>query len=256
MERLNDVVTIPVEDILVNPNQPRKVFNENELNELALSIKSYGVLQPVTVTESEDKFILVMGERRLRASRIAGLKQIPAIIIDIEEFDSAVVALVENIQRKDLNFIEEAQSYSQLISKFGLTQEQVAKRVGKTQSTVSNKMRILNLGDKTLEVLVENSLTERHGRALLKVKDENLRDEVISRVIKKSLTVKETEKLIEKTLDDKKKKNFRLSGNLNYRIYLNTFKSAFKTIENIGGDVDYSEKDNGDHIEIVVKIPK
>lgn len=256
MEKLNDVVNINIDSIIVNPNQPRKIFKEPDLLELAESIKAYGILQPITVLEKNEMFEIVMGERRFRASKKAGLKDIPAIIVDINENESAVVALIENVQRRDLNFVEEANSYSQLITKFGYSQEQIARQVGKKQSTISNKMRILSLGSDVLNILLENSLSERHGRALLKIKNNDKRLEIANTVVKKSMTVKETEIYIEKMMKKNIKKKIRLGGTLDYKIYLNSFKNAYKTVVDSGVNIDYKENDYEDFIEIIVKIPK
>lgn len=256
MEKLNDIVNIDIERIVVNPNQPRKVFDEKDLNELCNSIKSYGILQPITVIERNESYELVMGERRFRASKLAGLKKIPAIIVDIEENDSAVVALIENVQRRDLNFVEEAYSYSQLANKFGFSQDEIAKRVGKKQSTISNKMRILNLGNPVLDILLDNGLTERHGRALLKIKNEEKRVNIANHIAKKALNVKDSEKYIESFLVNSRKRKIKLGGTLDYKIYLNTIKNAYKSIVDTGIDVEYQENDQDEYVEIVVRIPK
>ena len=160
------VVQIPVEFIVPNPEQPRKVFTDNELEELTNSIREYGVLQPLLVKRTEGKkFILIAGERRLRASKLAGLHRVPVIIKDLEEPEAALIALVENVQREDLNFLEEARAYKKLMEDFNLTQGEIAKRVSKQQSTISNKIRILALPEELQQMLMTNKLTERHARA-------------------------------------------------------------------------------------------
>ena len=232
---------IPIEEIVPNPYQPRKVFSEKSLEELKNSIESYGVLQPITVRKKGDKFELVAGERRLRAAKLANLKTIPAILYDMSDETSAVLALLENLQREDLNFIEEA--------------------LGKNQSTIANKLRILKLPQSIKESLVENGLTERHARALLKLPNEELMDEVIQKVTKNELTVKKTEKLIKDILESielennpEKKQNIKCS--MSIRIYLNTLKQAYDAILNTGIEAKYNEIDKGDYMEVVVKIPK
>ena len=174
------VVEVPMEAILVNPEQPRKIFRQEELEELSKSIQDYGVLQPIILTPyGEGRYVLIAGERRFRAATLAGLTKMPAIIKELEEEEAALIALVENVQREDLNYIEEARAYKKLMDDFDLTQGQIAQKVGKQQSTISNKIRILSLPPEIQEVLTENKLTERHARALLKLTDEEDRKKVI-----------------------------------------------------------------------------
>jgi ParB family chromosome partitioning protein len=178
MRNLNDnkaIINIPIDEIAPNPYQPRKDFSGSSLEELATSIKEYGVLQPVNVRKIGGKgYELVSGERRLRATRLAGMEVIPAVVIEVVEQDSAVIALIENLQREDLNFMEEAEGYHNLISDHGMTQEELAKKVGKKQSTIANKLRLLKLNNKIKKTILENELTERHARALLKLPGELL----------------------------------------------------------------------------------
>lgn len=254
----NEVKHIPLEEIVANPYQPRKIFSPEELTELAESIKHMGLIQPITVRQVEDRYEIIVGERRFRAVRMAGMTHIPAIVASITDEQSAILALIENIQRQDLNFIEEAEALSTLLEKHGFTQKELAERIGKNQSTVSNKLRILSLPDDVKDLLVTNELTERHGRALLKLTTEEDVRHVLKAVIKNGLTVKATEKLIESLLETdvpvEKKQNIRYS--INYRIYVNTVKQAYETILNTGAKVKYTEKDKGDYIEVTVKIPK
>ena len=257
----NIVREIPIEEIVPNPYQPRKVFSEKSLEELKNSIESYGVLQPITVRKKGDKFELVAGERRLRAAKLANLKTIPAILHDMSDETSAVLALLENLQREDLNFIEEALGYENLIKEHDFTQQQLAQKLGKNQSTIANKLRILKLPQSIKESLVENGLTERHARALLKLPNEELMNEVIQKVAKNELTVKKTEKLIKDILESielennpEKKQNIKCS--MSIRIYLNTLKQAYDAILNTGIEAKYNEIDKGDYMEVVVKIPK
>ncbi|MEW9078953.1 nucleoid occlusion protein [Terrisporobacter glycolicus] len=255
------VKEIPVDKIIPNPYQPRKVFSINALEELSKSIKEYGILQPITVRQKEDGYELVAGERRLRAAKLAELKTIPAIINNMSDQYSAVLALLENLQREDLNFIEESLGYENLIKEHNFTQQQLAEKLGKNQSTIANKLRILKLPDTVKQYLVENSLTERHARALLKLPNEELMMEIIQKVVKQELTVKKTEKLINDTLEalraesePEKKQNIKCSVGI--RIYLNTLKQAYDAIKNTGIEAKYNEIDKGDYMEVVVKIPK
>jgi len=257
----NKVVYLPVNKINPNPYQPRKSFAEESLEELCSSIKSYGVIQPISVRQiEEDKYELIAGERRLRASKLANLEVIPAIVINMKEEDAAVVALIENLQREDLNFIEEAEGYNLLIYEHGLTQQEVAEKVGKNQSTIANKLRILKLSKEIKESLIENKLTERHGRALLKLPNDELRKEVLKTIIEKDLNVKKTEKLIKDKLEEinnpKEERKQNIKSALNFRIYINTLKNAYKAIRDTGLKAEYEQEDKGDYIEVKVKIPK
>jgi len=256
------VMEIPIDTIIPNPYQPRRVFSEAALNELSESIKSFGILQPITVRKiSDSMYELVAGERRLRASKKAGLKYIPAIINNLSDQSSAVLALIENLQREDLNFIEEALGYENLIKDHNFTQQELAKSVGKNQSTIANKLRILRLSDDIKTKLIENGLTERHARALLKLPDDDYKNQVLDTIIKNELTVKKAEKLIKDILEDLAKpkepeKRQTIKSALNFKIYLNTLKNAYNAIVDTGINAKYKENDKGDHIEIVVKIPK
>src|SRR5690554_1917315 len=195
----SEIEHISVDNIRPNPYQPRKYFNQAAIEELAVSIENYGILQPLSVRKIGDtSYELVAGERRLRAAKLLGLETVPSIIVEIIEQDSAVLALIENIQREDLNYIEEAISYSHLINDHGLTQEEIAKKVGKTQSTIANKLRLLRLSDQVKKILIDKALSERHARALLRLPDEELQMEIIKKVLENNMTVKKTEELIEK----------------------------------------------------------
>lgn len=255
------VMEIPIKNIVPNPYQPRKIFSQIALEELSNSIKAYGILQPITVRVKDDKYELVAGERRFRAAKIANLQMVPAIINNMSDESSAVLALLENLQREDLNFIEEAMGYENLIKEHAFTQQQLAEKLGKNQSTIANKLRILKLSDNVKLKLVQNNLTERHARAMLKLPDESLIQEVLDKVIKNELTVKSTEKLISSILNDldgndelEKKQNIKSS--MAIRIYLNTIKQAFDAIKGTGIEAKYNEIDKGDYMEVVVKIPK
>lgn len=255
------VMEIPIENIVPNPYQPRKVFSQSALEELSKSIKTYGILQPITVRVKDDKYELIAGERRLRAAKLAELKCVPVIVNNMSDESSAVLALLENLQREDLNFIEEAMGYENLIKEHEFTQQQLAEKLGKNQSTIANKLRILKLPNEIKIKLVENGLTERHARALLKLPNEELMKEILDKVIKHELTVKKTEKLIKDKLEEiqdtqesEKKQN--IKGTMGIRIYLNTMKQAFDAIIGTGIEAKYNEIDKGDYMEVVVKIPK
>lgn len=258
-----EIKNIPLELIRPNTYQPRKSFSQESLEELTDSIKAYGVLQPISVRSNGSTYYeLIAGERRLRAAELAGLKEIPAIIIDVTDSDSAVLALVENLQREDLNYLEEAEGYENLIKDHNYTQEQLASLIGKKQSTIANKLRLLRLSEKVKSKLREFNLTERHARALLKLPDETEQLKVLDKVKEKGYNVKKTEEIIENELakleiavsDENPKKGQRIKkAIMNARIYINTIKSV---MEKNGINAQYSFVDKEEYIEVMVKIPK
>ena len=254
-----DQTELPVELICANPDQPRRVFDDQELMELSDSIREFGIIQPIIVKkDSKGLYLLIAGERRLRAASLAGLKKVPVIIREADEKESALLALVENVQRENLNYIEEAIAYRKLMDEYGLTQTEIAKRMGKQQSTISNKIRLLTLPSDIQEVLAENHLTERHARALLKVTDDKLRKQLLTRIVDHNLNVKQTDKLIEDVLtkqeeDKRKKEKVRF---IHYRIYLNTLRKAFSTISEVEKNASYTQEDKGDCFEVKIVIPK
>jgi ParB family chromosome partitioning protein len=250
---------VSVDLILPNVYQPRKHFDEESLEELAQSIITYGIIQPLSIRKlREDKYELVAGERRLRAAKRAGLTEVPAIIVDITDRQSAAIALLENLQREDLSFIEEAEAYYNLIKDHSYTQEKLAELIGKKQSTIANKIRLLKLEPEIRGILLENNLTERHARALLKLPTAELQKKILKIVIKKSLNVKKTEELIEKELSKttKNKNNStknKIKGIFSPRVYINTVKQVF---DKYGLSAEYKSKDLDDKIEITITIPK
>jgi len=258
------VIDIPVQSIRPNPYQPRKYFSKAELESLCQSIKTYGVLQPINVRKiGEDSYELIAGERRLRAAKLAQLTTIPAIVTKITDKDSAILSLIENLQRSDLNFIEEAEGYYHLMVDHGLTQQEIAEKVGKNQSTIANKLRLLKLPDEVKRLLLEHNLTERHGRALLKLHDEEMQLKVLHEIIQKDMTVKKAEKYIEQILEKISKSSEKeqperrkIKRAINFKIYLNTLKNAYNAIRQTGLNAEYQQVDKGDYIEVIVKIPK
>lgn len=257
------ILEICVDSVISNPYQPRKTFSQTGLQELSQSIKAYGVLQPINVRPiGEGKYELIAGERRVKAARIANLKTIPAIInYQFNDKDSAVLAIIENLQREDLNFIEEAEGYFNLIEDHGLTQQQLAIQIGKNQSTIANKLRILRLGDEIKEKLIEHQLTERHARALLKLPDDELRKLVLDKIIKNDYNVKKTEEFIQDmlmkiTTEEEPKQQQKIRSFMNYKIYINTIKQAYDAIKEKQGNAEFIQVDKGEFIEVTVKIPK
>ena len=251
-----EIMNIKVESIFPNTYQPSKFFNEEALNELSQSIIEHGIIQPITVRRMGDKFELVAGERRWRAARMAELEFVPCNVIDITDTESAELALLENLQREDLNFMEEAEAYYNLINDHKFTQEELAKRMGKKQSTIANKLRLLKLSDKVRILCLENNLTERHARALLSLPNEELQLKVVKKVIANSLNVKKTEELINTELlklageQMKKRKG---KGVLPGKLYVNTIKQVLNKF-NI--PAEYKLQDKEECIEITVSIPK
>lgn len=256
MEKINDIVMLNIESIVPNPYQPRQVFDDKSLEDLADSIKNYGILQPITVRPIEDSYELIMGERRFRAAQLVGLTTIPSIILEVGDKDSAVVALIENLQRVDLTFIEEAESYKKLIELHGLTQNELSLRIGKSQSSISNKLRILKLDDHILDTFKQSQLTERHARSLLRIGDLKEQDKILKKVLKNELNVKDTEKLVESKLHQYKKKHQHSTFKVNYRIYHNTIKKAFKMVNEMSSESTMDTSETDQYIEIKIRIPK
>ncbi len=250
---------IPIDQIVSNPHQPRQNFSQDTLAELCDSIKQYGIIQPITVRKGTySKYELIAGERRLRACIMADMKTIPAIIIEATNYESAAIAMIENLQRENLNFFDEAEGYSNLISDFNITQEELAQKIGKTQATVANKIRILKLSPAVKKIIKANDLTERHARALLKLPTEELQLKVLKKVNEENLNVTKTEEYINLILTPKKHHSSRKALRIfkDIRIFSNTIKQAIDMMNKSGVNA-YSEKiETDDYIEYLVKIPK
>lgn len=261
-ERNEQVIDLKIALIRANPYQPRKFFDPIQLEELAKSIKEYGVIQPIIVRSVNNGYELVAGERRLRASQSLGMKTIPAITRSLSDNDMAEMALIENLQREDLNYFEEAEGYKRLIRDFDLTQEDIARRVGKSQSTIANKLRLLKLPEIVKEHITTDIITERHARALLKLPDADTQMAALKEIYEKELNVRETDLLIGQLLTkaeintepEKSRKIVRIFKDM--RIYLNTIKSAVSAIEAAGLNVKMTEKSHDEYIEVVIQIPK
>lgn len=262
-KELNKVVELHIGCIRPNPNQPRKRFGVNELTSLAKSIANEGILQPLTVRRSDDGYYqLITGERRLRAARIAGLKYVPCIILGINDRSSALMALVENIQREDLDFFEEAEAISKMIECYGMTQEDAAIRLGMAQSTVANKLRLLKLSPGERQIICNMGLTERHARALLRITDYETRLEVLEKIARGSLTVEKTESYIDLLLDGKKsggnsesiRKNAAVLRDI--RLFMNTITKAVEIVQAAGVKVDSKKIENDSGIQLLITIPR
>jgi ParB family chromosome partitioning protein len=256
----NELQQIPINKIRLNPFQPRKDFEPEKLAELMQSIKTYGLLQPIIVRVVEGGYQLVAGERRLRACSQLGWTEIPAVVRELSENAMATMALIENLQRENLSFLEEAAGYERLLREFGLTQEVLAQRLGKSQSTIANKLRLLKLPEKVKEKLLKEELTERHARALLKLPDAAAQEKILNEICNLNYTVKQTEQRVEEYLrslsaplpaKERKKVIIR-----DIRIFLNTVRQAVSLLESGGLGPKIKEKDFGDYLEITIRIPK
>ena len=250
------VVKVPIELIFPNPYQPRKTFDDAALADLASSIRQYGVLQPLLVAPAEDgRYLLIAGERRLRASRLAELTEVPVIISEYSSQQIAEIALIENLQREDLHFLEEAEGYEQLMDEFHLTQEAMAARVGKKQSTIANKLRLLRLSGEVRKLLVEKELSERHARALLKLDDDAKRMEALQVIIARGYSVRETDEYIAKLIAEKQQeKKKRLVIVNDVRIYLNSIKQVVNAIQEVGIPCNMEQTVEGDEVVVSLRI--
>ena len=251
---------IEVGNILPNPHQPRTMFDEAALRELAASIMNHGILQPLTVRRLGPRagFELISGERRLRAAKLAGLESVPCIVVGADEQRSSVLALVENIQRCDLDFVEQARGMQELIRTYGMTQEEVAKMLGKSQSAVANKLRVLKHPPEVLALVNTGGLTERHARALLRLEGDEARISAARTVAEKGLNVAETEALVEKLLAAGEKKHplTRKYVIKDVRLFLNTVRHAVSVMKRSGVRADLEEQDGGDALLLTIRIPK
>ena len=257
--KTNDqIVEIDLSELRANPYQPRKNFDEEALNELASSIKEHGVFQPIIVKKSIKGYEIIAGERRFRASKLAGMQTIPAIVKDFSDEEMMQIALLENLQRENLTSIEEAKAYQTLMETYSIPQQELARRLGKNQSTISNKIRILNLPEDIQHLLVEHRLTERHARALLKLDDDEMRRQVIEKVIRHQFNVRQTEKLVEECLvrreklEREKKKIMRISC----KLYINTLKKTFNEMNLLSRGATFRQEDTGESYVVKITIPK
>ncbi|WP_054743217.1 nucleoid occlusion protein [Cellulosilyticum ruminicola] len=263
MQKDLKIENVAVDRVRPNPYQPRKVFSDAALQELANSILEHGLMQPITVRMVGDSYELIAGERRLKASKLAGLQTIPAVIVEVNTKDSAVLALIENLQRENLNFLEESQAYHTIMQDYGYTQQELANTLGKNQSTVANKLRVLKLSSTIQKLLIENNLTERHARALLKLPDEKFQLVALEKIIKQELNVKKSEQLIEQMLVDITRENMiQHKANQKVKSYVkdmrlvtNTITQAVNMIQKAGVDAKYTMKEQEDGYEIRIKIP-
>jgi len=253
-----NLVEIDVNQIIANPYQPRTIFDKDALNELSQSIRENGIIQQMVVRQSlTGKYEIVAGERRFKAACLAGFQKVPCIVQNYSDEKSAEIALIENVQRENLTAIEEAEAYRALIDLTGLTQAQLASRVGKTQSTIANKLRLLKLPDDVKKAIRNHQLTERHARAMLGMDTQEDMQSVAQDVIERQLTVSETEKLVKDKVKAKKPKSKMKVLTPNVRIALNTVRQAVMMVRQSGIDVEMLESDGGeDDYIITLKVAK
>ena len=246
------VVFLPARAIRPNPAQPRKIFREEALTELADSIRQHGILQPLSVRRTGIGYELIAGERRLRAAQLAGLTEIPCIVMNMDEKESGLAAMIENLQRQDLDFQEEAAGIARLMEQWGLSQEQAAKMLGKSQSAVANKLRILRHSDGVLRALREHQLTERHARALLKLNSEPEKLAAIAVIARLGMSVARAESYIDQLLRDKAA----APGKVNLGAFLNNLNQSLQKIQLSGIPAISERRETDSQIVLTITIPK
>ncbi|SDN96373.1 nucleoid occlusion protein [Alkalicoccus daliensis] len=253
------VKQIPVSQLKPNPFQPRTVFDDDRIEELAQTIHTHGMIQPIVVRERDGKYEIIAGERRWRAAQKANFMTVPVVIKDFDDTKTASVALIENLQREGLTSIEEANAYARLLELHGLTQESLAQRLGKGQSTVANKLRLLQLPDIVKDALLKREISERHARALLSVKDEEIQKHVLTQIIEQEWNVKQTEAAIEsltKEAEPKKKKPVRKAVSKDMRLAMNTIRKSVDMVQQTGMSIDTDEEEHEEYYQFTIRIPK
>ena len=248
---------IEVSKIVPNPNQPRKHFSEDSIIKLADSIRQYGIIQPLTVRIIGESYELVAGERRLRAAKELGITTVPCIVIDISDVKSAEISIIENLLREDLNIFEQAEAIESLIDTYGLTQEQIAMKLSNSQSFVANKLRLLRLTKEERQLILENSLTERHARALLRIPDTVLRDKILGIIIAEGLNVALTESLVEKHINKKESsEEVQKTPSKTISAFYSTITKAIDSIKSQGINIKSRRVDGEEYTELTILIPK
>ena len=252
------VLDLPIHQIHPNPHQPRQEFSPEDLAELALSISQFGILQPLSVRRTPEGWELIAGERRLRAAELAGLTLVPCLPVEADDDSSALLALVENIQRKDLDVWEEAAALRQLIDVHHLSQEEAAQKVGKSQSAVANKLRLLKLPADVIDTLRANRLTERHARALLRLNSADLQRAAVEHIMKHNLNVAQTEAYIERLLThrDAPRKAAPVYRFRDVRLFLNTVKKSLAVMQSAGVNARCGREETDSEITLTIHIPK
>lgn len=257
------VEQVQIELIKPNKYQPRTIFSEEKIEELARTIHTHGVIQPIVVRKSEEGYEIIAGERRYRAMKKLGWEEVPAIIRNLDDKETASIALIENLQREELTAIEEAYAYEQLLELHSLTQEALAQRLGKGQSTIANKLRLLKLPEPIKEKILSKELSERHARALIPIKDSEIQMKVFQEALDEQLNVKQLEERIHEIMNpvveeekEKKKPVRRKSVSKDVRIAVNTIRQSLALVSKSGINVKTEEEDSDDFYTITVKIPK
>ena len=246
------VMFLPARTIRPNPAQPRKIFREDALSELADSIRQHGILQPLSVRRTGAGYELIAGERRLRAAQMAGLNEIPCIVMSMDNRESSLAAMVENLQRQDLDFVEEARGISRLMGDWNMSQEQAARMLGKSQSAIANKLRLLRHSGEVLDALRQHGLTERHGRALLRLSAEDEKLAAIDEIIRQNMSVARTEKYIQELLEGRRKAPQRV----NLGAFLNNLNQSLAKIQLSGISAVSERRETEDEIVVTITIPK
>lgn len=256
--RRGGVIWLPVDELEPNPVQPRKNFSDGDIQELSNSIAQYGVLNPLTVRLRDGRYELIAGERRLRAARLAGLSDVPCILLDVGLEDASLIALVENLQRRDLDFIEEANGLNQLIRLFGMSQEEAARRIGKSQSAVANKLRLLKLPEDILISLRDNGLTERHGRALLRLENEEAQRMALECILERDMNVAAADAYIESLLCAPKEKTEQKRTFImkDVRVFVNTILHGLDLMKQGGIAAGMKREETEDELILTISIPK
>ena len=254
---MKDTRIVDISLVEPNPYQPRLEFDVDALMDLAQSIRENGLIQPITVREMDGRYQIIAGERRFRALKLNGAVDVPVLIMDANEVQMAEMALVENIQRENLSAIEEAKSYVEIMKYSGLNQSQLALRVGKSQSSIANKIRLLNLDEDVQEAVSTKKISERHARALIGL-DEEKQHDALEKIVKKGMTVAQTEKMLKEQAQPKKeKKKVMLKGiSKNIKIAINTIHQAVSMVNRAGTAAEINEEEHEDEVIITIRIPK
>ena len=250
---------IPINAVRPNPQQPRRSFDETALRELADSISAYGILQPLTVRDRGGVYELVAGERRLRAARIAGLREVPCLIAEVGEEDAALLALIENLQRRDLDYMEEAAAIARLIRRYGLSQQQAAEKLGKSQPTIANKLRLLRLSAPVIDCLRQYGLTERHARTLLRLTDPEQQLAAARHIGKRGLNVAQTEQYIDRLTAENRTEPPRRRPTYiikDVRLFLNSVERGVRLMQSAGVGAEVGRRDTEEEILLTLHLPK
>lgn len=258
-EQNEEIKKIPIDRIVPNRFQPRTVFDDEKIEELSRTIHIHGIIQPIVVREyAPGQYEIIAGERRWRAMKKLGWSEVPAIVNNLNDTETASVALIENLQREELSPIEEAIAYGKLLELHHLTQEALAQRLGKGQSTIANKMRLLKLPQEVQDALLNKSITERHARSLIPLKDPEKQVKVLEEIIEKNLNVKQTEERVVRLLEQKesKPKPKRMSFSKDMRIAVNTIRQSLSMVSDSGIDLDSEETEFEDYYQFTIRIPK